>query len=364
MSGVDNIVLRDEDSIILDLKELYERSGYRAFKIRNFEEYSLYIENKNFLSSEQIITFNDQNGRLLALKPDVTLSIVKNTKATENASEKLYYREGVYRFDKHSHEYKEINQVGLEMLGKVDYVSELEICMLALKSLSVIDSHYKLQISHLGFITGFMDSIGITSVAKKKELLSYFAEKNLHDLRKFASDSGVSAGDTERLVSLASVAGSFEDVSQTLKELVLSEDMQSAYDEMKSILCGIEALGMGDSVVVDFSGVSDIDYYNGIVFKGYIRGLSHSVLSGGRYDRLARKFNSKVQAIGFAVYLGQIAYYQKSREYDADVLIVYSDKSSPAEVEAEAERLRKSGKSVRTEPEEVEGMSFREIIRM
>lgn len=360
MRDLSNIVLRDEDSIILDLKELYERSGYRAFKIRNFEEYSLYLENKNFLSNEHVITFNDQNGRLLALKPDVTLSIVKNTKATAKESEKLYYREGVYRFDKHSHEYKEINQVGLEMIGSVDRVSEFEICLLALKSLATIDEYYKLQISHLGFITGLMDSIGIDSVTKKKELLSFFASKNIHDLSKYAYDNGICDHDVERLVKLASVGGDFKSIASSIKELVCSEDMQSSYDEIESICRSFETLGYGDKIVVDFSGVSDIDYYNGIVFQGYIDGLSHLVLSGGRYDKLVQKFNSSIQAIGFAVYLGQIAYYQKALEYDTDVLIIYSSESDPAEVEAVSEKLRADGKTVRIEANTPNGIRYRE----
>ena len=71
---------RKEDRIVDGLKELFDQYGYRYYKMRKFEEYSLYMENKNFLSNEYIITFN-HNGKLLALKPDVTLSIVKNAKA-------------------------------------------------------------------------------------------------------------------------------------------------------------------------------------------------------------------------------------------------------------------------------------------
>ena len=78
------------------LSQLFEAAGYKKYKMRKFEEYSLYLENKSFLTSEYVITFNDLSGKLLALKPDVTLSIVKNTKATKDSREKLYYRESVY----------------------------------------------------------------------------------------------------------------------------------------------------------------------------------------------------------------------------------------------------------------------------
>ena len=90
---------RKEDIIIENLKELFDSNGYKYYKMRKFEEYSLYMENKNFLSSDYIITFN-HNGKLLALKPDVTLSIVKNAKIQKGKTQKLYYRENVYRYDR------------------------------------------------------------------------------------------------------------------------------------------------------------------------------------------------------------------------------------------------------------------------
>ena len=87
--------MNDISTLTQDLSRLYEKAGYKKYKMRKFEEYSLYLENKSFLTSEYVITFNDLSGRLLALKPDVTLSIVKNTNATPSASEKLYYTESV-----------------------------------------------------------------------------------------------------------------------------------------------------------------------------------------------------------------------------------------------------------------------------
>ena len=93
--------MRPEERISWSLQGLYQRHGYKKYRMGKFEEYELYLENKNFLQSRQIITFNDMDGRVLALKPDVTLSIVKNTRRPE-LLEKFYYLENVYRFHKPS----------------------------------------------------------------------------------------------------------------------------------------------------------------------------------------------------------------------------------------------------------------------
>ena len=70
--------MRTEEKVIFALRELYSKYGYAQFKMSKFEEYDLYVKNKDFLVSDSVITFNDTNGKLLALKPDVTLSIIKN----------------------------------------------------------------------------------------------------------------------------------------------------------------------------------------------------------------------------------------------------------------------------------------------
>ena len=89
--------LKPEERAVFALRELYRGYGYLPYKMSKFEEYDLYLRNKDFLISDRIITFNDMGGKLLALKPDVTLSIIKNTRQMPGSVQKLYYNENVYR---------------------------------------------------------------------------------------------------------------------------------------------------------------------------------------------------------------------------------------------------------------------------
>ena len=88
--------LSSEEKIVFELRSLYQQSGYSKYKMSKFEEYDLYANNKDFLVSDHIITFTDTNGKLMALKPDVTLSIVRSSKDSD-ALRKVYYNENVYR---------------------------------------------------------------------------------------------------------------------------------------------------------------------------------------------------------------------------------------------------------------------------
>ena len=127
----DQSILRNDEKAVFALRSLYLQRGYRQFKMRKFEEYDLYSRNKEFLVSEGVISFTDTDGKLLALKPDVTLSIINNAKSQPGQVEKLFYNENVYRISGDSHSYKEIMQTGVECVGAVTGAERLEVTLLA-----------------------------------------------------------------------------------------------------------------------------------------------------------------------------------------------------------------------------------------
>ena len=112
--GLDETVLKSEEHVMLELRALYKKYGYSQFKMSKFEEYDLYVRNKDFLVGDGVITFTDTDGKLLALKPDVTLSIIQNSKDMPGVTQKVYYNENVYRISGSTHTFKEIMQTGLE----------------------------------------------------------------------------------------------------------------------------------------------------------------------------------------------------------------------------------------------------------
>ncbi|MBQ8954456.1 MAG: ATP phosphoribosyltransferase regulatory subunit, partial [Clostridia bacterium] len=153
--------LRREERIVLALRGLYEAYGFRKYRMGKFEEYDVYMENKNFLKNPNVITFHDLDGRVLALKPDVTLSIAKNTHATARSSERVYYLENVYRLEKQSGGYQEIQQLGLEDIGSLDAVASCEVLCLAQKTLAAVSEGHMMQLSHIGFWVALLDGLGI-----------------------------------------------------------------------------------------------------------------------------------------------------------------------------------------------------------
>ena len=340
------------------LKSLYESYGYSQFKMSKFEEYDLYVRNKSFLVSDHIITFTDTDGKLMALKPDVTLSIVKNSAETESGIRKVYYNENVYRVPRGALSFKEIMQAGLECIGDIDGYCVAEVLTLAAKSLAAVSSDYVIDVSHLGIISTLADSLSLSADGRKK-LLSCIGEKNAHGIDAVCRAEGADENTAEILKKLMTLKGNTKEMLDMLKGTACESDA----NELANTVDAVKA--MGYKVNVDFSVTDDMKYYSGIVFKGFVKGIPTSVLSGGRYDNLMKKMGKNSGAIGFAVYLDCFnALDDMSLEYDADVLVLYGDETDIASLIKKVSEISESGRRVITQKEMPQNMTYREIVDM
>ena len=344
---MEDVILKvnSEDEAVIKLKELYRRYGYLQYRMSKFEEYDLYVENKNFLVSGDIITFNDFNGKLMALKPDVTLSILKKVQASQE-TEKLFYNENVYRAMKNTREVREVLQVGLECIGDVGVYETGEVLSLAAKSLEILTEHYVIDISHMGFLNGLLQETNLT-LAQKTELMGLVKDKNSHDILRICRKNGVEETLAQRIQRAAALWGSFEEVVPELRELSINAETERAIQELIAVYAILQINGTAGKVKIDFSVLNDLHYYNAIVFQGFIEGIPTNVLSGGRYDKLLEKFQKKSGAIGFAVYLGVL--WQSaapSRAASVDIGVYYT---ADADLQVLAKAVRdwtEAGKSV------------------
>ena len=155
-------LLQPKERASFGLRALYEAAGCRKYHMGQFEEYALYQENQTFLASRQVITFTDLDGRLLALKPDVTLSIAKSAQPAPGETKRFYYSENVYRPSAESHTFKEIAQMGLEYIGQVGQAETGEAVSLAVRSLALLSdamgSAWQLEVGHMGYLSGLLDA--------------------------------------------------------------------------------------------------------------------------------------------------------------------------------------------------------------
>lgn len=359
---IDESLLKSEERAVFALRSLYRSYGYQSFKMSKFEEYELYLKNKDFLISDRIISFSDTNGKLMALKPDVTLSVIKNGEDLPGYKQKVYYNENVYRVSGSTHQYKEIMQTGIECIGDLDRYDVFEVLSLAAKSLERISGDYVLDVSHLGVLTALLDEAGC-GPELRKEIARCIAGRNAHDLERACISGGIPSEAREKICAFNRIYGDMDQVLERLGPVCTGEKAKSALAELKELRRLLRGEPFAGHVFFDFSIVNDMDYYNGVVFKGFLQGICEGVLAGGQYDKLMEKMGRQSKAVGFALYLDLLEELKGGKkEYDVDVLLLY-DASAPAEKTAAAVKaLLAQGKSVSTQKAVPPRLRYRELL--
>ena len=329
--------LKKEEQAILLLRKLYRSFGYLPYKMSRFEEYDLYGRNKDFLVSDQVITFSDRSGKLLALKPDVTLSIIKNA-GKAGDTQRVYYNENVYRVDPQTRAFREIMQTGLECIGNLSTQDVAEVVLLAARSLKELGGNFVLDISHMGLVGGILHRSGLSHEGQNKAL-QYLLQKNSHELWLLCVGEYC---DAEALLTLVQAVGTPSVVFEKLRKIAQDAELLESLVQLQQICGLLESFGFGANVRVDFSVGTDMKYYSGVVFKGYLEGITTGILSGGQYDLLLIKMGRKGNAVGFAIYLNLLEQMGEAPDNDVDAGLLYGANADMEQVMRAAENLRKA----------------------
>ena len=258
---IEDRVMDSQEKIGFLLRSLYAGTGYSRYRMGKFEEYDLYSRNKDFLFSEGVITFTDTNGRLMALKPDVTLSIVKNTRDASGSLQKLYYHENVYRVASAEDGFREMTQVGVECMGDVDSGCVAEVLKLAAESLRTCSEEYVLEISHLGLLGAVVDAIA-SDEKMRDELLQCVVEKNLHGIRKVCLEHGLNENAGEPLCRLVSLYGTPKSIMPKIRQLAEENGAAEYAEELGQAAAAFAGSGAESRIRIDFSASGDVKYYN------------------------------------------------------------------------------------------------------
>lgn len=273
-------VLTGQEKLIFKLRELFSSAGYKRFRLSKFEDYDLYSGFKDFLVSEDIISFTDIGGALKALKPDVTLSIVRSAKPALGRTEKLFYDETIYRPADGS--FKEMMQCGLECIGDIDQSCVLEVLKLAASSLAEVSADYVLSISQPDIITDAIRGLKLIP-EKETELLKLIEQKNISGLKAFSDKLAEDGKDLGTIADLAFLCGDPDDVLGAVKALGLWNEKTQ---QLKTLCDGMKDSGLSGGLRIDLSAGCTTKYYSGIVFKGYVSGVPKEVLPADATTRL------------------------------------------------------------------------------
>ena len=349
-----------KDLVLLNIRKMYDSYGYKKISLPSFEEYDLYNENKDFID-RNVLTVMSPNGKLLALRPDITLSVAKKVSKDQSLKySKIYYQENTYNLTKYVG-YEEDEQLGIELIGKESTFLDFEIINLAVKSLDIINKKSMIVLSHAGFISSIFENFDL-EYETKEQILDCINRKNSHDIQKILkSNEHISENVKKLIYKIPELSGNLENIEKELLKYEINGNTKKILSELKQLNSLLMKFYKKSKIVFDFSIVKNLNYYNGIILQGYIEGFPNVILTGGRYDKLFEKFGVDTGAVGFAILTdGLKGYYKDTDKKDFEVLIAYDNSDFEKLVEI-VNDFQKKGLRVRTENIENLGESDFEI---
>jgi ATP phosphoribosyltransferase regulatory subunit len=288
------------------LTHLFLQRGYAEVSTPEVEFYDLFLQSGNPMPQESMLKIIDRSGKIMVMRPDCTAPIarVAATKLkTVPLPQRLYYNQTVFRSgDAHKGGSNEIAQCGIELLGASGQKADLEMVAMAvdaLKSCGLKDFH--VELGHVGFFHELAKGMEIPAETAE-QMRSLIEGKNYAALGDLLAPYSGQAACTA-LMRLSHLFGGAEVLDEALELAGSSESV--CY--LRELYRQLSEAGYGEHLRFDLGLVHQIDYYTGVVFRGYVEGAGNAVLSGGRYDNLVEAFGRSAPATGFAVDVDAVA---------------------------------------------------------
>ena len=324
---------------------VFDGWGYEEIATPSVDFYALFERGMGRGEARRSFRFTDTDGRLLALRPDVTSSVARAA-ATVFAGAprplRFCYAATVFRQRPRSHAEwrRQGRQLGCELIGAGGADADLEVLAIAAEVLESLGlgGAYRVTLNHVGVFNGVAEQLGLGAEARE-EMRRLVDARDAAALEGFLLASGRSGGTAERAGRLARLSGG-GGLPTGARELMTNERSRAALDELERLCEVAESLGLGERVSVDLADVSGLDYYTGLVFKIYVEGSGARVGAGGRYDELTANFGGREPAVGFVLDLDTLTEIL-AREGDG---AENGAAATPATVEGEgvAERFREA----------------------
>lgn len=308
--------IKVEKEVSERLLALYQKRGYAEVVTPTVEYFDVFNIQNRVISEESMFKLTDKSGKLVVLRPDNTTPMARLASTRlKNAPKpiKLCYNQNVYRvLHGYSGKRSEFTQTGIEILGGDTFKSDIECltnALLSLKNASTYfgkDIDYKLEIGHAGFARALLDSLCLNET-EKELALSYVEAKNSSAV-EFLSSNHANLEEAIKLIRKIPRLFGSKDVLSEARELCRGiEGANTALDYLMEVYTVLEKAGFADKITIDLSIVHEMEYYTGLVFRGYIESTGEAVLGGGRYDTLLENFGEKTGATGFGINISVIA---------------------------------------------------------
>lgn len=292
--------------ITREIEDMFIGDGCINIEPSIFEDYDDFISVNKRIKKESMVKVLNANSNLLILRPDITMNIIKNLipRWENDLKLKLFYNSTIFR-NKTDLNIKEFRQMGIEYIGESSMKTDRELIGLALNILKKYKSSFILEIGNSKYLDEVLRDIDLEE-SIEKELKSLIYKKNKVELIDYVENLNIKKEICNLLSNILDFQGNIEEIIRKAEKFYMNDEMKKAIDEIKALNEFIKEYGYLKNIHFDLSMVAELDYYEGIVFKGYYSNSYREIISGGRYDSLTELFGEKVSAIGFSIDIDEL----------------------------------------------------------
>lgn len=290
-----------------EIEDMFIEGGYFYIEPSLYENLDELESFYKKIGKESLVKIINGNSDVVALRPDNTTNIIKNIipKWKQGMQLKLFYNSSIFRNVNNSN-IEEIKQLGIEYLGGFDFESDIEVIVLALNILNKFNDNFIMEISNSKYIYGLLEDINIDKI-QEKQLKNIIYRKNKFEMFDYIKKLNLPSKIIDCLANIFEFQGNISQVIKRAEKFYTNKIMEKALEELIILGDFIKKEGYSKYVCFDLSMITELDYYDGVIFKGYYPNSFKEIIKGGRYDSFTEYFGEKVSAIGFSVELDEIA---------------------------------------------------------
>jgi len=340
--------------IIDTLLSIYKKWGYSEIMTPVIEYKDVFsgYEVGEMVKEENIYTFSDEKNRRIAIRPDCTMPIARVAASklkNSTAPFRLCYSQTTVKANAMP---LESTQSGVELIGETGISADTEILVLAAKCLAKTDESFRIELGYGLLFSTLIEEYAIApEIAEKAK--EHIERKNFAALEAMELP--------EAIKKLPRYFGGVE-VLDSYALLAPSDSVKKMLDYLKQLYSKLSECGFAEHIDFDLGIVNSLDYYTGIIFRGYVTDSGTAVLSGGRYDNLLEKYGTAFPAIGFGINVDSVFEAKKYGETADSIpdVLVNSAPDCEAKAFAEADALTEKGISVMFSYTETEAEALNE----
>ena len=291
------------------VRDALEERGYSEIITPAVEYYDVFAQANPELDQDQMLKIIDKSGRICVARPDNTTPIARiaATRLDDAALPvRLYYSQKVFRSVSGDHGHKgEFLQVGAELIGADGLAADKDILSAAFAALSKTGTdNFRIELGHAEIYKALIEELGADAASSEaiRRLIENKSFAALGDaLQPFGSRPAAKA-----LSAMPQLFGGIE-VLDEVETLTGNVRVLGAIAYLRRLYQALDEAGYGDRIMIDLGLVHEMDYYTGIMFRGYIGGAGAAILAGGRYNALCAKFGRDLPAGGFGIDVESVA---------------------------------------------------------